>query len=298
MAFFFEVLIGGLLSGVMYSLVALGFVLIYKASGVFNFAQGAMVFFAALTFVGLQQDYGINFWVAFVLALGVMILLGLATEKFVLRPLVNQPQITLFMATIGLTFFIEGLAQLLGGANVRGLDLGIQDVPIEAITNATGMNVSRFDLVAAGIAALLVVSLALFFNRTRIGRALRAVADDHQAALAVGIPLHQIWGIVWAVAGFVALVAGMLWGARNGVQFALTFVALKALPVLILGGFESVPGAILGGLIIGASEKLAEVYLGPYVGGGIEGWFPYVLALLFLLVRPEGLFGEKHIDRV
>jgi branched-chain amino acid transport system permease protein len=298
MAFFFEVLIGGLLSGVMYSLVALGFVLIYKASGVFNFAQGAMVFFAALTFVGLQQDYGINFWVAFVLALGVMILLGLATEKFVLRPLVNQPQITLFMATIGLTFFIEGLAQLLGGANVRGLDLGIQDVPIEAITNATGMNVSRFDLVAAGIAALLVVSLALFFSRTRIGRALRAVADDHQAALAVGIPLHQIWGIVWAVAGFVALVAGMLWGARNGVQFALTFVALKALPVLILGGFESVPGAILGGLIIGASEKLAEVYLGPYVGGGIEGWFPYVLALLFLLVRPEGLFGEKHIDRV
>jgi branched-chain amino acid transport system permease protein len=298
MAFFFEVLIGGLLSGVMYSLVALGFVLIYKASGVFNFAQGAMVFFAALTFIGLQQDFGINFWVAFVLALGAMILLGLATEKFVLRPLVNQPQITLFMATIGLTFFIEGLAQLLGGANVRGLDLGIQDVPIEAITNATGMNVSRFDLVAAGIAALLVVSLALFFSRTRIGRALRAVADDHQAALAVGIPLHQIWGIVWAVAGFVALVAGMLWGARNGVQFALTFVALKALPVLILGGFESVPGAILGGLIIGASEKLAEVYLGPYVGGGIEGWFPYVLALLFLLVRPEGLFGEKHIDRV
>jgi len=298
MAFFFEVLIGGLLSGVMYSLVALGFVLIYKASGVFNFAQGAMVFFAALTFIGLQQDYGINFWLAFVLALGAMVVLGLATEKFVLRPLVNQPQITLFMATIGLTFFIEGLAQLLGGANVRGLDLGIQDVPIEAIANATGMNISRFDLVAAGIAALLVVSLALFFSRTRIGRALRAVADDHQAALAVGIPLHQIWGIVWAVAGFVALVAGMLWGARNGVQFALTFVALKALPVLILGGFESVPGAILGGLIIGASEKLAEVYLGPYVGGGIEGWFPYVLALLFLLVRPEGLFGEKHIDRV
>jgi len=298
MAFFFEVLIGGLLSGVMYSLVALGFVLIYKASGVFNFAQGAMVFFAALTFIGLQQDYGINFWLAFVLALGAMVVLGLATEKFVLRPLVNQPQITLFMATIGLTFFIEGLAQLLGGANVRGLDLGIQDVPIEAIANATGMNISRFDLVAAGIAALLVVSLALFFSRTRIGRALRAVADDHQAALAVGIPLHQIWGIVWAVAGFVALVAGMLWGARNGVQFALTFVALKALPVLILGGFESIPGAILGGLIIGASEKLAEVYLGPYVGGGIEGWFPYVLALLFLLVRPEGLFGEKHIDRV
>jgi branched-chain amino acid transport system permease protein len=281
----------------MYSLVALGFVLIYKASGVFNFAQGALVFLAAATFVGLQE-YGLGFWTAFGVTLLVMMAGAVLTEKFVLRKLVNQPQITLFMATIGLTFFIEGLAQLLGGANVRGLDLGIQDVPIEAITNATGMNVSRFDLVAAGIAALLVVSLALFFNRTRIGRALRAVADDHQAALAVGIPLHQIWGIVWAVAGFVALVAGMLWGARNGVQFALTFVALKALPVLILGGFESVPGAILGGLIIGASEKLAEVYLGPYVGGGIEGWFPYVLALLFLLVRPEGLFGEKHIDRV
>jgi branched-chain amino acid transport system permease protein len=282
----------------MYSLVALGFVLIYKASGVFNFAQGAMVFFAAMAFVVLLQDHGVNFWIAFALALGMMILLGLATEKFVLRPLVNQPQITLFMATIGLTFFIEGLAQLLGGANVRGLDIGIQDEPIEAIANATGMNVSRFDLAAAGVAAVLVTSLALFFSRTRIGRALRAVADDHQAALAVGIPLHQIWGIVWAVAGFVALVAGMLWGARNGVQFALTFVALKALPVLILGGFESIPGAILGGLIIGAAEKLAEVYLGPFVGGGIEGWFPYVLALLFLLVRPEGLFGEKHIDRV
>ncbi len=298
MTFFFEVLIGGLLSGVMYSLVAIGFVLIYKASGVFNFAQGAMVFFAALTVVGLQDDYKLNFWLAVAIALGVMIVLGLLTEKLVLRPLVNQPPITLFMATIGLAFFIEGLAQLLGGANVRGLELGIQDEPIEAITAATGMNVSRFDIVAAGIAAVLVTSLALFFNRTRIGRALRAVADDHQAALAVGIPLHQIWGIVWAVAGFVALVAGLLWGARNGVQFALTFVALKALPVLILGGFESVPGAIVGGLIIGASEKLAEVYLGPYVGGGIEGWFPYVLALLFLLVRPEGLFGEKHIDRV
>jgi len=298
MSFFFEVLIGGLLSGVMYSLVALGFVLIYKASGVFNFAQGAMVFFAALTVVALEQDYEINFWVAVAIALAVMVVLGLLTEKFVLRPLVNQPPITLFMATIGLAFFVEGLAQLLGGANVRGLDLGIQDEPIEAITTATGMSVSRFDLAAAGIAAILVISLALFFSRTRIGRALRAVADDHQAALAVGIPLHQIWGIVWAVAGFVALVAGLLWGARNGVQFALTFVALKALPVLILGGFESIPGAIVGGLIIGASEKLAEVYLGPYVGGGIEGWFPYVLALLFLLVRPEGLFGEKHIDRV
>ncbi len=297
MSFFFEVLIGGLLSGVMYSLVALGFVLIYKASGVFNFAQGAMVFFAALTFVGFLE-MGVPFWIAFVLTLGAMVLLGLATERIVLRPLVNQPQISLFMATIGLTFVIEGLAQLMWGSQPHGLDIGIQDEPLGWITDATGMNVSKFDLAAAGIAAALVTSLGLFFSRTRIGRALRAVADDHQAALAVGIPLQQIWGIVWTVAGFVALVAGMLWGARNGVQFSLTFLALKALPVLILGGFESIPGAIVGGLIIGAAEKLAEVYIGPFVGGGIEGWFPYVLALLFLLVRPEGLFGEKHIDRV
>ena len=297
MSFFFEVLIGGLLSGIMYSLVALGFVLIYKASGVFNFAQGAMVFFAALTCVGLIET-GLNFWVAFALTLVVMIALGLLIERIVLRPLVNQPQITLFMATIGLTFVIEGVAQLVWGSQPHNLDLGIQDEPLAWITDRTGMNVSKFDIAAAAIAAALVTALALFFSRTRIGRALRAVADDHQAALAVGIPLQQIWGIVWAVAGFVALVAGLLWGARNGVQFALTFLALKALPVLILGGFESIPGAIVGGLIVGASEKLAEVYIGPYVGGGIEGWFPYVLALLFLLVRPEGLFGEKHIDRV
>jgi branched-chain amino acid transport system permease protein len=298
MAFFFEVLIGGLLAGVMYSLVALGFVLIYKASGVFNFAQGAMVFFAAATFVGLQQDYHVNFWLAIPLALAAMVVLGLVTERVVLRPLVNQPQITLFMATIGLTFFIEGFVQMIWGSAVRGLELGLQDEPLQWVTDTTGMNVSKFDLAAAGVAAVLVTALAVFFNRTRIGRALRAVADDHQAALAVGIPLQQIWAIVWGVAGAVALVAGMLWGARNGVQFALTFVALKALPVLILGGFDSVPGAIVGGLIVGASEKLAEVYLGPYVGGGIEGWFPYVLALVFLLVRPEGLFGEKIIRRI
>ena len=297
MQFFFEVLIGGLLSGVMYSLVALGFVLIYKASGVFNFAQGSMVFFAALTLVGLLE-HGFPFSIALAATLVVMIVLGLLTERFVLRPLVNQPQISLFMATIGLSFLIEGLAQLVWGASVRGLDLGLEDEPLQWIADRTGVNVSKFDLVAAAIAAVLVSGLALFFDRTRIGRALRAVADDHQAALAVGIPLQQIWAIVWAVAGFVALVTGMLWGARNGVQFALTFVALKALPVLIIGGFESVPGAIVGGLIIGASEKLAEVFLGPYVGGGIEGWFPYVLALLFLLVRPEGLFGEKIIRRI
>ena len=215
-----------------------------------------------------------------------------------LRPLVNQPQISLLMATIGLTFFIEGVAQLMWGANVRALELGVQDEPIAWLMDNANINVSRFDLVAALVAAILVTALALFFSRTRIGRALRAVADDHQAALAVGIPLQQIWAIVWGVAGAVALVAGLLWGARNGVQYALTFVALKALPVLILGGFESIPGAIVGGLIIGATEKLAEVYLGPLVGGGIEGWFPYVLALLFLLVRPEGLFGEKIIRRI
>ncbi len=297
MSFFFEVLIGGLLSGVMYSLVALGFVLIYKASGVFNFAQGAMVFFAALTFVGITE-LGLPTWLALPATLAIMVLLGLLTERIVLRPLVNQPQITLFMATIGLAFFIEGLAQMMWGANVRGLDLGLQDVPLEWVSERFGMSISKFDLAAAGVAAVLVTSLAIFFSRTRIGRALRAVADDHQAALAIGIPLQQIWGIVWGVAGFVALVAGLLWGARNGVQFALTFVALKALPVLILGGFESIPGAIVGGLIIGATEKLAEVYFGPYVGGGIEGWFPYVLALVFLLVRPEGLFGEKIIRRI
>ena len=295
--FFFEVLIGGLLSGVMYALVALGYVLIYKASGVFNFAQGSMLFFAALTCVSLTE-FGWPLWIAVVVTMAVMWVLALAIERAVLRPLVNQSEISLFMATIGLSFFIEGLAQLLWGAEVKRLDLGIEDVPIESLMNNFNILVSKFDVTSAAICALLVTALALFFSRTSVGRALRAVADDHQAALAVGIPLQQIWGIVWGVAGFVALVAGMLWGARNGVQFSLTFVALKALPVLILGGFTSIPGAIIGGLIIGASEKLAEVYIGPFVGGGIEGWFPYVLALLFLLVRPEGLFGEKIIRRV
>jgi branched-chain amino acid transport system permease protein len=298
MNFFFEVLIGGLLSGVMYALVALGFVLIYKASGVFNFAQGAMVFFAALTCVSFVNRFGLSLWLAVPLTMAVMVLLGLAIERLVLRPLVNQPEITLFMATIGLAFFIEGLAQMMWGAQVQRLDLGIEDVPMESLMNAFNIVISRFDVMAAGICGVLVASLAFFFSKTKIGRALRAVADDHQAALAVGIPLQHIWAIVWAVAGFVALVAGMLWGARNGVQFSLTFIALKALPVLILGGFTSVPGAIVGGLIIGASEKLAEVYIGPMVGGGIEGWFPYVLALLFLLVRPEGLFGERIIRRI
>ena len=297
MAFFLETLIGGLLSGVMYALVALGFVLIYKASGVFNFAQGALVFFAALTFVGLQEA-GLNFWVAMLATLAAMVAVGLATERVVLRPLVNQPQITLFMATIGLTFFLEGLTQMIWGSTPRALELGIEDVPIQWLIDGYNISISRFDVFAAGVALVMFATLAVVFQKTRIGRALRAVADDHQAALSIGIPLQQIWGIVWAVAGFVALVAGLMWGARNGVQFALTFTALKALPVLILGGFESIPGAIIGGLIIGAIEKLAEVYIGPMVGGGIEGWVAYVIALLFLLVRPEGLFGEKHIDRV
>ena len=298
MSFFIEVLLGGLLSGVMYALVAIGFVLIYKASGVFNFAQGAMVFFAALTCVGFIDKFGVPLWVAIPLTIVVMILLAFAIERVVLRPLVNQPEITLFMATIGLAFFIEGLAQLLWGSQVRKLDLPIEDVPNEYLMEHFNILVSQFDMTAAVVCALLVVALALLFTKTRVGRALRAVADDHQAALAVGIPLQRIWVVVWSVAGLVALVAGLLWGARNGVQFALTFIALKALPVLILGGFTSIPGAIVGGLIIGASEKLAEVYIGPMVGGGIEGWFPYVLALLFLLVRPEGLFGEKIIRRI
>jgi branched-chain amino acid transport system permease protein len=296
-AFFIEVLAGGLLAGVMYSLVALGFVLIYKASGVFNFAQGAMVFFAALTFVSLLER-GMNFWLALLITLAVMVVLGLAIEKVVLRPLVNQPPITLFMATIGLTFVLEGLSQLVWGSQPHGLELGVPDVPMEWLSQKTNINISQFDLFASGVAGILVAVLAVFFQKTRIGRALRAVADDHQAALAVGIPLKQIWGIVWAVAGFVALVAGLMWGVRNGVQYALTFVALKALPVLILGGFESIAGAIVGGLIIGAAEKLAEVYIGPYFGGGLESWFAYVIALLFLLVRPQGLFGEKIIERV
>lgn len=308
MQFFLEVLIGGLLAGMLYALVALGFVLIFKASGVFNFAQGAMVFFAALTFVGLTerlpQWFGFSpewaglFWIALLLTAAIMVLLAWLVERFMLRKLVNQPAITLFMATIGLTYLIEGVAQGMWGAMVRGLDLGISDEPVMWLLERHNLMISKFDLVAAAVAGVLVAVLAFFFQYTKVGRALRAVADDHQAALSVGIPLQRIWVIVWAVAGFVAIVAGLVWGSRNGVQFALTFTALKALPVLILGGLTSVPGAIVGGLIIGASEKLAEVYLGPYVGGGIDSWFPYVLALVFLLIRPEGLFGEKHIDRV
>ena len=295
--FFIEVVVGGLLSGTMYSLVALGFVLIYKASSVFNFAQGAMVFFAVLSFVGFME-LGLPFWAALPVAVGLMVLVGMATERFVLRPLVNQSEATLLMATIGLAFVIEGMAQLVWGVEVRRLDLGIQDAPIEWLADKVGLFISQLDILAAVVACIMVAVLALLFSRTKVGRGLRAVADDHAAALSIGIPLRHIWILVWATAGIVALVAGMLWGARSGVQFALVWVALKALPVLIIGGFTSVPGVIIAGLIVGVVEKVAEVYIGPYFGGGIEGWAPYMLAVLFLLIRPEGLFGEKIIRRV
>ncbi|MCS6766690.1 MAG: branched-chain amino acid ABC transporter permease [Candidatus Protistobacter heckmanni] len=304
MQFFIEVAVGGLLSGLMYSLVALDFVLIYKASGVFNFAQGSMVYFAALAVVA-AIGWGAPMWLAILGSFAAMLVVGMATERFVLGKLVNQPPITLFMATIGLAFFLEGLGPLLFGNEVRAIDLGIVDEPIAAIMDAIGVGISKFDLFASGVVILLVALLALFFQYTQVGRALRAVADDHQAALSLGIPLQHIWTVVWGLAGMVALVTGLMWGSRNGVQYALTLTALKALPVLILGDFTSVPGAIVGGLIIGASEKLAEIYIPPVLQdlfggnfGGIEGWFPYVFALLFLLVRPEELFGEKHIDRV
>ncbi|ESX20394.1 branched-chain amino acid ABC transporter permease [Mesorhizobium sp. LSJC264A00] len=291
--FVVEVLVGGLLSGVMYSLVAIGFVLIYKTSGVLNFAQGSMVLFAALTFVSLVER-GIPFALALLITFAVMVALGFTIERTVLRPLVNRSPMTLFLATLGLSYIIEGAAQLIWGTQVHGLDLGIDDTPFEV----GGILISSFDLLAAGIAAAMVAGLSAFFYWTRIGLAFRAVADDQFAALAVGLRLPRIWGTVWTAAGFVALVAGLLWGARLGVQFSLSLIVLKALPVLVLGGFDSILGAIVGGLIIGASEKLAEVYLGPFVGGGIEGWFAYALALVALLVRPSGLFGQKTVERV
>jgi branched-chain amino acid transport system permease protein len=292
-AFFVEVVITGLLTGVMYSLVALGFVLIFKASGVFNFAQGAMVLFAALTLVGLMEK-GVPIWLALILTMVVMIALAFAVERLMLRPLVNQDHIILFMATIGLTFFLEGFGETLWGSNVKRLDVGIPNASFEI----HGVLLNQFDLFAAATGAVLVAGLAIFFHKTPVGRALRAVADDHQAAMSVGIPLKTIWIIVWSVAGIVAMVAGIMWGAKSGVQFSLSLIALKALPVLILGGFTSVPGAIVGGLIIGVGEKVAEIYWGPLVGGAIENWFAYMLALAFLLYRPQGLFGEKIIERV
>ncbi|MBM4440717.1 MAG: branched-chain amino acid ABC transporter permease [Candidatus Rokubacteria bacterium] len=292
-AFFGEVVIGGVMAGMLYSLVALGFVLIFKASGVFNFAQGAMVLFAALTLVGLMEQ-GVPVWAALALTAVVMIVLAFGIERVVLRPLVNQEHIILFMATIGLNFFLEGFGEMLWGANVKKLDVGLPDKSFMV----AGMQMNQLELSAGLIAAVLVTVLAIFFQKTRIGRALRAVADDHAAALSIGIPLKTIWVVVWSVAGIVALVAGIMWGAKSGVQFSLALIALKALPVLILGGFDSVPGAIAGGLIIGVGEKIGEVYWGPLVGGAIENWFAYVLALAFLLIRPQGLFGEKIIERV
>ena len=291
--FFAEVVIAGLLTGVMYSLVALGFVLIFKASGVFNFAQGAMVLFAALTLVGLMER-GVPIWLAMILSMAVMVGLAFAVEKFMLRHLVNQEGIILFMATIGLNFVLEGSSQIAWGSDVKQLSVGIPDKSFEV----GGILLNQFDLFAAAIGAVLVFGLAIFFQKTPIGRALRAVADDHQGALSVGIPLKNIWIIVWSVAGIVALVAGIMWGAKSGVQFSLSLIALKALPVLILGGFTSVPGAIIGGLIIGVGEKIAEIYWGPLFGGAIETWFAYMLAMVFLMFRPQGLFGEVIIERV
>ena len=295
--FFAEVVANGFLTGIMYSLVALGFVLIFKASETFNFAQGVMVLFAALTLVGLQER-GVPTWLAIGITVGVMVLLAMAIEKVMLRPLVNQDPFILFMATIGLTFFLEGFGETLWGSNVKRLDVGIPERPLEVPLGGDFMLLNEFDLWAAGIGAVMVLGLALFFHRTTIGRALRAVADDHQAAMAVGISLRTIWVVVWSVSGVVALVAGIMWGAKSGVQFSLSLIALKALPVLILGGLTSVPGAIVGGLIIGIGEKVGEVYWGPLVGGAIENWFAYVLALIFLLFRPQGLFGERIIERV
>jgi len=309
MAFFLETLFGGLMAGMLYSLVALGFVLIYKASGVFNFAQGAMVLFAALAmarfaewvplFTGLSHPVLVNL-IAFVLAGGVMFIVAWLIERLVLRRLVNQEGTTLLMATLGIAYFLEGLGQSIFGNDIYKIDIGMPKDPVMAFENVFqgGLLINQEDLIAALIAALLVALLSLFFQKTSTGRALRAVADDHQAAQSIGIPLNRIWVIVWCVAGVVALVAGMIWGSKLGVQFSLATIALRALPVVILGGLTSVPGAIIGGLIIGVGEKLSEVFLGPYVGGGIEIWFAYVLALLFLLVRPQGLFGEKIIDRV
>ena len=309
MGFFIETLIGGLMAGMLYSLIALGFVLIFKASGVFNFAQGAMVLFAALAmarfaewipqWLGFESQWLGNV-LGFLAAMVVMIISAWLIEKLVLGKLVNQEGITLLMATLGITYFLDGFGQTIFGSDIYKIDIGLPKDPSFILGGVFegGILISQEDLWAALIAAALVALLSLFFQKTSTGRALRAVADDHQAAQSIGIPLSRIWIIVWSVAGFVALVAGMIWGSKLGVQFSLSLVALKALPVVILGGLTSVPGAIIGGLIIGVGEKLSEIYIGPMLGGGIEIWFAYVLALVFLLVRPQGLFGEKIIDRV
>ncbi|MBK7355425.1 branched-chain amino acid ABC transporter permease [Propionivibrio sp.] len=309
MGFFLETLIGGLMAGMLYSLVALGFVLIYKASGVFNFAQGSMVLFAALAmarfaewlphWLGLDSLWLAN-TIAFVIAGALMFVVAWLIERLVLRYLVNQEGATLLMATLGIAYVLEGIGTSLFGNNIYSIDVGMPKEPVFILDGLFegGLLINKEDFIAALIAALLVGLLALFFQKTTTGRALRAVADDHQAAQSIGIPLNRIWVIIWFVAGLVALVAGVIWGSKLGVQFSLVTVALRGLPVVILGGLTSIPGAIIGGLIIGVGEKLSEVYLGPMIGGGIEIWFAYQLALVFLLFRPQGLFGEKIIDRV
>ncbi len=316
--FFWEVIISGLLAGVMYALVALGFVLIFKASGIFNFAQGVLALFAALTLVGFQTGqvpfahlleavFGIHYthwgdgmatFMALLMSLLVMIGLAWLVVKVILRPLVNQEGIILFMATIGLAFVLEGVGDLMWGANVKRLDVGLPEGPSDLLLDYTGMFIEKLEISAAIVAIVLVILLMLFSQYTKMGRALRAVADDHQAALSVGISLETIWWVVWSISGLVALVAGVMWGAKSGVQFSLSLIALKALPVLMLGGFTSIPGAIIGGLMIGVGEKVFEFYVGPLIGGATENWFAYMLALGFLLFRPQGLFGEKIIERV
>lgn len=324
-----EVILNGLMAGIMYSLVALGFVLIYKASGIFNYAQGVMALFAALTLVGFQTGQipfahvinaafgthldnwgpGLPTLLAIILTMGVMVLFAYLLERFVLRHMVNQAPIILFMTTIGLAYFMEGFGDLMWGADVKTMDVGLPSGGSTWLENVTmgwaaegsnyrGMYVDVLDIWAAGVAIVLVITLTLFSQYTKTGRALRAVADDHQAALTVGISLRTIWIIVWSIAGFVALVAGIMWGAKSGVQFSLSLIALKALPVLILGGFTSIPGAIVGGLIIGVGEKLFEYFIGGMIGGATENWFAYVLALFFLMFRPQGLFGDRIIERV
>ena len=309
MGFFLETLFGGLMAGMLYSLIALGFVLIYKASGVFNFAQGAMVLFAALAMARFAE--WIPKWLgfdslvlanllAFVAAILVMVIVAWLIERLALRGLVNQEGITLLMATLGIGYFLDGSGQLLFGSATYKIDIGMPKDPMIVLENVFdgGLLLNQEDLIAALISAVLVIALTIFFQKTRTGRALRAVADDHQAAQSIGIPLSRIWVVVWSIGGIVALVAGIIWGSKLGVQYSISLVALKAFPVVILGGLTSIPGAILGGLVIGVGEKLSEIYLGPFVGGGIENWFAYVLALAVLLFRPQGLFGDKIIDRV
>ncbi len=292
MSFFFEVLINGLLVGIMYSLVAMGFALIYKASDVFNFAQGDMSLLAGLALVGFLTVMPL--WLALICTIAVMVILAYATVFIIFRPLVARPPLILFMAAIGLSFLIQGIGQAIWGTDAKGLNIGIPDNPIII----ADIYISTFDLTFGVIAGLLVTGLILFFQKTRTGRALRAVADDHEAALSVGIPLLKAWAVTWVIAGIVATVAGVAWGSRLGVQFSLSLIALKALPVLILGGIDSIPGAILAGLVVGAFENLAEVFIGPYVGGGIQTFFPYLLALIFLWFKPYGMFGKEIVERV